>query len=339
MHSEDSGSHFPTHPPNTFYRATSLHLLEAMAQFIHLLLLLGMCHVAATYVLERQVWLLEGSSATFPFPTVHGVRNITYCGRGGSRCECVSGICKSNNASLPSVAVTDSNLTITNFRRENDDINLCYDSFANHQCIHLNVSIGCSESHHITFAKGDTKHNVTTVADCRRLCTEDPTCQYFTFYTDNTTCFLMTSRDDMLIQLHSYAVSGNNCGLRFYPEHKSWIDALQHCHNKNSALVQITNQTVQDAVNSFLQNKSGLDGGVWIGLERSIFGVNVPWHWVSGERVKEHHWSTRIFVDPLNNHCGKVIHVKESQELKWLDEDCHKELPFICQDLNGKASP
>ncbi|XP_049431858.1 lithostathine-1-beta-like [Epinephelus fuscoguttatus] len=121
-------------------------------------------------------------------------------------------------------------------------------------------------------------------------------------------------------------------GLQFYPEHKSWIDALQHCHNKNSALVQITNQTVQDAVNSVLQNKSGLDGGVWIGLERSIFGVNVPWQWVSGERVKEHHWSSSAFVDPLNNHCGKVIQVKGSQEFKWLDEDCHKELPFICQD-------
>ncbi|XP_049433238.1 arp2/3 complex-activating protein rickA-like isoform X1 [Epinephelus fuscoguttatus] len=208
MHSEDSGSHFPTHPPNTFYRATSLHLLEAMAQFIHLLLLLGMCHVAATAHNERQVWLLEGSSATFPFPKD---RTIKYCGRGGCKCECDSNKCKSNNASLPGVTVTDSNLTITNFTREKDEINLCYDSPTNHQCVHLNVSIGCSESHHITFAKGDTKHKVTTVADCRRLCTEDPTCQYFTFYTHNTTCFLMTSRDDMLIQLHSYAVSGNNC--------------------------------------------------------------------------------------------------------------------------------
>ncbi|XP_049433248.1 uncharacterized protein LOC125889379 [Epinephelus fuscoguttatus] len=207
MHSEDSGSHFPTHPPNTFYRATSLHLLEAMAQFIHLLLLLGMCHVAATYVLERQVWLLEGSSATFPFPKD---RTIKYCGRGGSKCQCVSGRCKPNNASLPGVTVTDSDLTITSFTRENDQINLCYDSRKT-ECVHLYVSVGCSESHYITFAKGQPKHNVTTVADCRRLCTEDPTCQYFTFYKPNTACFLMTSRDDMLIQLHSYAVSGNDC--------------------------------------------------------------------------------------------------------------------------------
>ncbi|KAL7400986.1 hypothetical protein ABVT39_021169 [Epinephelus coioides] len=240
-----------------------------MAQFIHLLLLLGMCHVAATYVLERQVWLLEGSSATFPFPPVLEGRTIKYCGRGGNKCECDSKTCTSNNASLPGVTLTDRNLTITNFTRKNDGINLCYDSSEENQCVHLNVSIG----------------------------------------------------------------------LRFYQTHKSWIDALQHCHNKNSALVQITNQTVQDAVNSFLQNKSGLDGGVWIGLERSIFGVNVPWQWISGERVKEIHWSSSTFVDPLNNHCGKVIQVEESQEFKWLDEDCHKELPFICQDLNEKASP
>ncbi|XP_078023268.1 uncharacterized protein LOC117259995 isoform X3 [Epinephelus lanceolatus] len=208
IHSEDSSSHFPTHPPNTFYRATSLHLLEAMAQFIHLLLLLGMCHVAATYVYERQVWLLEGSSATFPFPKDHG-RTIKYCGRGGIKCECVSGICKSNNASLPGVTVTDSTLTMTNFTRENDDINLCYDKLQ--RCVYLNVSIGCSESHFLTFEKGQNKHSKTTVADCRRLCTEDPTCQYFTFYTDKKYCFLMTSRDDMLIDLHSAAVSGNDC--------------------------------------------------------------------------------------------------------------------------------
>ncbi|KAL7400891.1 hypothetical protein ABVT39_019420 [Epinephelus coioides] len=342
MHSEDSGSHFPTHPPNTFHRATSLHLLEAMAQFIHLLLLLGMCHVAATYVYERQVWLLEGSSATFPFPSLRTIkycgrggskcqcvsggctsnnaslpgvtvtdstltitnftrenddinlcfdsspsnppgrcvhlnvsiapvnptsvppgptppqhsdeeeeeeeamaqfihlllllgmchvaatyayekqvwllegssatfpfpslRTIKYCGRGGSKCECVSGKFKSNNASLPGVAVTDSNLTITNFMRENDGINLCYDTLKT-ECVHLNVSIGCSESGGITFAKGQPKHNKTTVADCRRLCTEDPTCQYFTFYI-NKTCYLMTSRDNMLIYLYSNAVSG-----------------------------------------------------------------------------------------------------------------------------------
>ncbi|XP_078023646.1 uncharacterized protein LOC144462868 isoform X2 [Epinephelus lanceolatus] len=288
MHSEDSGSHFPTHPPNTFYRATSLHLL-AMAQFIHLLLLLSMCHVAATYVYERQVWLLEGSSATFPFPSL---RTIKYCGRGGSKCQCAKGFCKSNNASLPGVTVTDSNLTITNFTRENDHINLCYDT-RNTECVHLNVSVGCSESHFLTFEKGQNKHSKTTVADCRRLCTEDPTCQYFTFYTDKKNCFLMTSRHDMLIQLHSAAVSGyparDDCGLRFYPEHKSWIDALQHCHNENSALVQITNQTVQDTVDSVIQNESSLDGGVWIGLERSIFGVNVPWQWVPGERLKEPH--------------------------------------------------
>ncbi|KAL7399987.1 hypothetical protein ABVT39_004931 [Epinephelus coioides] len=179
-----------------------------MAQFIHLLLLLGMCHVAATGHNERQVWLLEGSSATFPFPSL---RTIKYCGRGGSKCECVSGKCKSNNPSLPGITVTDSTLTITNFTRENDEINLCYDSSPSSppgRCVHLNVSIGCSESHEIMFAEGQPTHKVTTVADCRRLCTEDPTCQYFTFYKPNKNCFLMTSRDYMLIQFHSNTVSG-----------------------------------------------------------------------------------------------------------------------------------
>ncbi|XP_076591381.1 uncharacterized protein LOC143323427 [Chaetodon auriga] len=128
----------------------------------------------------------------------------------------------------------------------------------------------------------------------------------------------------------------NDPGLRFYREAKSWIDALEHCHNMNGSLVQITNHTVQSAVDSLLLDKTeDMQDGVWIGLERSIFGVTIPWMWTSGLEVTDcEQWNSTFPVDRFNNHCGKIIWVKASQEFKWLDANCHKRLPFMCQGVN-----
>ncbi|XP_074496885.1 lithostathine-1-beta-like [Sebastes fasciatus] len=122
-------------------------------------------------------------------------------------------------------------------------------------------------------------------------------------------------------------------GLKFVEEEKSWIYALEHCYGIKSSLVQITNSTVRKAVKSLLKSKTELQKGVWIGLERSIFGrPDRPWKWISGCVAKDNAppWNSSL-VDPLNNHCGKIIRDEKSQELKLLDSDCHDKLPFICQ--------
>lgn len=121
-------------------------------------------------------------------------------------------------------------------------------------------------------------------------------------------------------------------GLQFYKAPKSWIDALEHCHNQDSSLAEIHNQTVQASVNSSLLNKDSMLNGMWIGLERSIFGRNSTWKWISGTPVGNHcPWNKSYPVDALNHHCGKIIWVAELGQFKWLDACCHEELPFICQ--------
>uniref|UniRef100_A0A8C6KP82 C-type lectin domain-containing protein n=1 Tax=Nothobranchius furzeri TaxID=105023 RepID=A0A8C6KP82_NOTFU len=89
--------------------------------------------------------------------------------------------------------------------------------------------------------------------------------------------------------------------------------------------------TVRDEMNRVLANRTGLENGVWIGLERSMFGTDVNWMWASGSRAENPGWNFSFPVDRWNNHCGKAIWLNESREIKLLDENCHEKLPYICQ--------
>ncbi|XP_031687223.1 uncharacterized protein LOC109896384 isoform X3 [Oncorhynchus kisutch] len=124
--------------------------------------------------------------------------------------------------------------------------------------------------------------------------------------------------------------------LHYFNESKSWINALEFCKSRGSNLVHITNQTVQTDLTQLLANVELPCGGVWIGLERSIFEWSAPWLWTSGDVdkvVKYREWHNCFPLNPMNYHCGKMVRVG-NRELKWLDASCHQELPFICQDLH-----
>ncbi|XP_045578472.1 ras guanine nucleotide exchange factor E-like [Salmo salar] len=124
--------------------------------------------------------------------------------------------------------------------------------------------------------------------------------------------------------------------LHYFNESKSWINALKFCKSRHSNLVHITNQTVQTDLTQLLANVELPCGGVWIGLERSIFEWSAPWLWTSGDVdkvVKYSEWHSCFPLNPMNYHCGKMVWV-DNGELKWLDASCHQELTFICQDLH-----
>ncbi|XP_045578471.1 uncharacterized protein [Salmo salar] len=136
--------------------------------------------------------------------------------------------------------------------------------------------------------------------------------------------------------LHSILVSVRQDYLHYFNESKSWINALKFCKSHHSNLVHITNQTVQTDLTQLLANVELPCGGVWIGLERSIFEWSAPWLWTSGDVdkvVKYKEWHSCFPLNPINYHCGKMVRV-DNGELKWLDASCHQELPFICQDLH-----
>ncbi|XP_024865080.1 uncharacterized protein LOC108244638 isoform X2 [Kryptolebias marmoratus] len=114
--------------------------------------------------------------------------------------------------------------------------------------------------------------------------------------------------------------------LQFYNEPKSWIEALNSCLNDKSSLVQNMTQTGLDEVKDLLE-----DDGVWVGLERSIFGTDPEWKWISGSKAENLQWNSRFPVDRFNNHCGKMILVNEEKQIQFLDASCHEELPYICE--------
>ncbi|XP_071242728.1 uncharacterized protein [Salvelinus alpinus] len=195
---------------------------------------------------------------------------------------------------------------------------------------------------------------IQSASQCRQECTNIDKCQYFTFNWKETErrneCSLKASIGDLMnstitIQRLQNATSGyslKNCSgkdyLHYINESKSWINAMKFCRSRGSKsnLVHITNQTVQADVTQLIANVGLACGGVWIGLERSIFEWSAPWLWTSSDVdkvVKYSEWHSCFPLNPINYHCGKMVWVG-NEELKWLDASCHQELPFICQDLH-----
>uniref|UniRef100_A0A3Q4GS27 C-type lectin domain-containing protein n=1 Tax=Neolamprologus brichardi TaxID=32507 RepID=A0A3Q4GS27_NEOBR len=101
---------------------------------------------------------------------------------------------------------------------------------------------------------------------------------------ENGTCLIA------LCQQETVACCSVIKNLEFYHENKSWIDALEQCQTDYTSLVEITNKTVNDEVKSLLQNATHLQRGVWIGLERSVFGKDKEWMWISNFALKCAHF-------------------------------------------------
>lgn len=77
-----------------------------------------------------------------------------------------------------------------------------------------------------------------------------------------------------------------------------------------------------------LQNFRKGSGLAW---KDPLFGTNVDWKWTSGFTTEYHELTEMFSVDPLNNHCGKIIWNEESDQIMLHDANCHEKLLFICQ--------
>lgn len=108
---------------------------------------------------------------------------------------------------------------------------------------------------------------------------------------------------------------------------------MNTCRENNSELVQITCWRVWYDVQSLLvnENKTVVQNGVWMGLERYIFGCDPEWQWITGKKASHCYWNGSFPINRHNNHCGKMVWIEDSKNYKWLDEDCFKALPFICK--------
>ncbi|KAM3615459.1 uncharacterized protein V6R79_002610 [Siganus canaliculatus] len=201
----------------------------------------------------------------------------------------------------------------------------CYNDQHQHPC--LEVTIVCRDRFCIVYSEGEVlinkSSNVKVFGDMNDMkCVCDQGCQLL---------------KDICSSSPSPEINEKYAALHFCEEPRSWIDALEYCSSNNLELVEITNKSMQAAVNKLLLQRMGCEqsrGGVWIGLERSIFGQrDVPWWWISGSKAEKPQWSGSFPVDRFNNHCGKIVWVEESLEFKWLDGWCFDKLPFICHGL------
>lgn len=121
------------------------------------------------------------------------------------------------------------------------------------------------------------------------------------------------------------------CPVSLHNKSKSWIDALEDCQRDHFSLVEICEKKVRDDVKR-LQNKTDSKTGVWIGLQRSIFGYRPEWKWISGYNVVKSQLNRASSTNSdFDNHCGKVIFDNKTEEIKWSNADCHEKLPYICQ--------
>ncbi|XP_029026163.1 uncharacterized protein LOC114867553 isoform X2 [Betta splendens] len=221
--------------------------------------------------------------------------------------------------------------------------------------LEVQVLKGCLYVYGVEFSKNpECKINVDKQY-CANACLKNQSCHFFTFNKRSKDCFLMASIDLKDINIDGNIFSGyfqkNYCtdasladlitpfnnsdydtGLYFYNDSRSWFYALRFCGTQNYTLVEITDGTVEDDVTNLLQNETVTQNGVWVGLERPIFGFDTTWRWITGGEVNTSQWSSSSPPSSTNKYCGKIIWVNETQTIKLLDDDCFKELPFICQD-------
>ncbi|XP_030600154.1 uncharacterized protein LOC115790491 [Archocentrus centrarchus] len=127
----------------------------------------------------------------------------------------------------------------------------------------------------------------------------------------------------------NFKCTNNGLNLVFQNTNRSWIDALEDCRKNHSSLVEISTDTVKNKVKCLLQNYTSLQRGVWIGLERSVFGYNTEWKWISGCKVVD----SQLKTNNSNRHCG-MISFNVNKEIELQDANCHDNLPFICQNWN-----
>ncbi|XP_019222737.2 regenerating islet-derived protein 3-gamma [Oreochromis niloticus] len=149
-------------------------------------------------------------------------------------------------------------------------------------------------------------------------------------------CFNMSPKNGMKVKIKFQCAEYPAANISLHSESKSWIDALEDCQTEHFSLVEICEKKVRDDVKR-LQNKTDSKTGVWIGLQRSIFGYSPEWKWISGYNVVNSQLNrTSSANSDFDNHCGKVIFDNKTEEIKWSNANCHEKLPYICQRMNEK---
>ncbi|KAM7352657.1 lectin subunit alpha-like [Cochliomyia hominivorax] len=105
----------------------------------------------------------------------------------------------------------------------------------------------------------------------------------------------------------------------------NWNAALEYCKNQSMSLFRIDNYDEFEYLKSIIKLKYGRIFPYWLGA----YKVNGIFKWIeTGEDIKLFLWH----AGEPNDKSGKekCIHTWDD-EFDWNDNDCERELPFICE--------
>ncbi|XP_047431130.1 uncharacterized protein LOC124999928 [Mugil cephalus] len=103
----------------------------------------------------------------------------------------------------------------------------------------------------------------------------------------------------------------------------TWERALEYCKKHHTGLLQIDSEEDQAAVEHWLKHDNTVSAGpLWIGMRSPFFGF-----WICKETYNN--WKNGNQPElPFINNCGAI----NINDYTWTDEDCGRELPFICEE-------
>ncbi|XP_035005122.2 lymphocyte antigen 75-like [Hippoglossus stenolepis] len=109
----------------------------------------------------------------------------------------------------------------------------------------------------------------------------------------------------------------------FVPDEMTWTEAQSYCRETYTDLATIENteemKKLKDTVSA-----AGNSSEVWIGLYSHI-----DWKWSDGFNQSGAEYSSWDSGEP-NNYNANELCVAMNKNGKWIDDGCHRKIPFVC---------
>ncbi|XP_055974979.1 lithostathine-like [Sorex fumeus] len=112
----------------------------------------------------------------------------------------------------------------------------------------------------------------------------------------------------------------------------TWMDANIVCQKRPSgSLASVLSKSEASFVGSVVRNNLDNNSDVWIGLHDPTEGLRPygsGWEWSSTDLMNYNAWEINPPI-PYSGYCGSVT--KNSDFLKWKDNNCDAKLPYVCK--------
>ncbi|KAM7352903.1 lectin subunit alpha-like [Cochliomyia hominivorax] len=138
----------------------------------------------------------------------------------------------------------------------------------------------------------------------------------------------MTTKFLVIIFILELFLTSVKSNKMYYFENKKFLDwhkAYQACEDFGMSLVTINSKEELEYLKEYIQMSYGRIYPYWLGA----FKINGQFEWIaSGEKIKDFFWHEGQPDNKSGNE--NCIHTWKN-DFDWNDNDCERELPFICE--------